>query len=65
MHIYPIYPINIHLYIYIGFAYPSHATSKYFHGFVKSDPNLDCNYTFLIDLAPIGILFGAKSIGKV
>ena len=25
-------------------------------------PNLDCDYTFLIDLAPNGISFGAKSI---
>ena len=28
-------------------------------------PNLDCKYTFSIDLAPNGIHFGAKSIGKV
>ena len=26
-------------------------------------PNLECNYTFPIDLAPIGIPIGAKSIG--
>ena len=28
-------------------------------------PNLDCNYTVEIDLAPNGILFRAESIGKV
>jgi len=26
--------------------------------------NLDCNYPFLIDLTPNGILFGGKSIGN-
>ena len=29
------------------------------------NPNFDCNYTFSIDLAPNGITFGVKSIGKV
>ena len=29
----------------------------------KSKPNLDCNYPFTIDLAPIGIPIGAKSVG--
>jgi len=28
-------------------------------------PNLDFNYTLPTDLAPNGIPFGAKSIGKV
>ena len=28
-------------------------------------PNLDCNYTFPMDLKPNGIPFGAKSNGKV
>ena len=28
-------------------------------------PNLDCNYTFPIDLAPKGILFDVKSMGKI
>ena len=28
-------------------------------------PNLDCNYTSQIDLAPKGISFDVKSIGKV
>ena len=28
-------------------------------------PNLDYNNTFLIDLAPYGIPFGAKLIGKI
>ena len=27
-------------------------------------PNLDCSYHFPIDLAPIGITIGTKSIGK-
>ena len=27
--------------------------------------NLDCNYTFPIDLVPNRITFGAKSIGKM
>ena len=31
-------------------------------GYIK--PNLDCNYTFLIDLAPNEIPFGVKLIGK-
>ena len=26
--------------------------------------NLNCNYTFPIDMAPCGIFYGAKSIGK-
>ena len=30
----------------------------------ESRPNLDCNYHFSIDLAPIGIVIGAQSIGK-
>ena len=29
------------------------------------EPNLDCNYTFPIDLAPNGLPVGAKSIEKV
>ena len=29
--------------------------------FSQSEPYLDCNYTFPIDLAPNGIAFGAKS----
>ena len=31
----------------------------------KSKPDLDCNYTFPIDLVPNGTPFGDKSIGKV
>jgi len=31
---------------------------------IDSKPNLDCNYTFPIDLEPNGISFHAKSIGK-
>ena len=26
--------------------------------------NLDCNYTFPVDLAPTEMMFGAKTIGK-
>ena len=33
--------------------------------FVMPSPNLHCNYTLPIDLAPNGIPFGDKSIGKV
>ena len=43
-------------------------TSRLTHGDIsescKSNPNLDCNYDFPIDLAPIGITIGAESIGK-
>ena len=28
------------------------------------EPNFDCNYPFSVDLAPNGIVLGAKSIGK-
>ena len=31
----------------------------------KFKPNLDCNYTFLVDLVLNGIQYGANSIGKV
>ena len=31
----------------------------------KYKPNLDFIYTFLIDLAPNGIPFGANSVGNV
>ena len=31
----------------------------------QSEPNLECNHSFPIDLAPNGIPFGAKSIGSV
>jgi len=31
----------------------------------QSKPNLNCNYTLPIDLAPTRILIGAKSIGAV
>ena len=30
----------------------------------KFKPNLDCNYSFPIDLAPIGFPIGAKAIEK-
>ena len=30
----------------------------------KSKPNLDCSYYSPINLAPIGVPFGAKSIGE-
>ena len=33
------------------------------HSYIVS--SIDCNYTFQIDLAPIGILVRAKSIGKL
>ena len=31
----------------------------------QSKPNLDCNYTFTIDLEPNRIPFGAESLGKM
>ena len=31
----------------------------------QSKRNLNCNYTFLIDFAPNGVQFGARSIRKV
>ena len=36
-------------------------TQKCFLNLVKK-PNLDCNYSFPIDLAPNGFPFGAKSV---
>ena len=44
---------------------PIFYTPKIFSESCYSKPNLECNYTFPIDLARIGIPFGAKSIGKV
>ena len=35
-----------------------------FSQFGEIKPTLDCNYTFAIDLAPNGISFGPKTIGK-
>ena len=32
---------------------------------VRFKPNLNCNYSLPINVAPSGILFGAKSIGYV
>ena len=41
-------------------------TQRYFfRNLVNPKPNLDCNYTIPIDLAPNGVPFGAKSIEKV
>ena len=40
-------------------------TGKSFLNLVISKPNLDCNYTFTIDLITNGISSDAKSIGKV
>ena len=40
-------------------------TEKFFLNLVNPNQNLDCNYTFPIDLALDGIPFDAKSIGKV
>ena len=39
--------------------------SQFIFGNCIIKPNLDCNYTFPIDLAPKGIPIGAKSIGNV
>ena len=36
--------------------------NKICYNLVKIKPHLDCNYTFLIDLAPNRIPFGTKSI---
>ena len=37
-------------------------TEKYFLNLVKPNQNLDCNYSFQINLAPNGGLSDAKSI---
>ena len=41
-----------------------YAHKKIFWESCKSIPNLYCNYSFPIDLAPDGFPFGAKSIEK-
>ena len=41
----------------------THREVDHENGYFK--PNLDCNYTFTIDLAPNIILFGAKFIVKM
>ena len=40
------------------------ANREFFSESCKSKPNLDCNYHFPIDLAPIRIPTGVKHIGK-
>ena len=40
----------------------THNREIFFSQSGKRKPNLDCNYPFPIDLAPIGSPFGAKSI---
>ena len=39
-------------------------TKDSFLNLIKIYTNLDCNYTFPVDLAPNGCLSGAKSIEK-
>ena len=40
--------------------YHNYTHREIFSEFGNSKPNLDCKYTFPIDLAPTGIPFGAK-----